>query len=273
MILMAHLLRTRALVIVATLLGLVAFSWPFIAAAYSLPHALVATTAVMVAIVALTGLLLAGAATLADSRMIALVGVLAALAAAARLLSVGAGGIEFIFVIVVIAGRVLGPRGGFLVGALAMMVSSLVWGGVGPWTVFQMLAVGWVGAGAGLSPQGSSAASRHRLEIALLAAYGAIASYAFGLLMNLWFWPISIGRGTSLSLVDGEGVAANFTRFLLYSLTTSTLTWDSVRAITTVVSLVLIGGAALKALRRVSPVRRLDREVLRLGVVEHERVR
>jgi energy-coupling factor transport system ATP-binding protein len=90
--------------------------------------------------------------------------------------------------------------------------------------------------------------------------------------MNLWFWPISIGSGTSLSLVDGEGVAANFSRFLLYNLTTSTLTWDSVRAITTVVSLVLIGGAALKALRRVSPVRGLDREVLRLGVVEHERV-
>ena len=268
----AHHLRTRAVVIVATLLGLVAFSWPFIAAAYSLPHAFVATTAVIVAIVALTGLLIAGAATLTDSPMIALVGVLAALAAAARLISVGAGGIEFIFVIVVIAGRVLGPRGGFLVGALAMVVSSLVWGGVGPWTIFQMLAVGWVGAGAGVLPQGSPVVSRPRLEIALLAAYGAVASYGFGLLMNLWFWPISIGSGTSLSLVDGQGVAANFTRFLLYSLTTSTLTWDSVRAITTVVSLVLIGGAALKALRRVVPVRGLDREVLSLGVVEHERV-
>ena len=272
MSLVNHLFRTRAFVAVASLLGVMAFSWPFIAAAYSLPHSVVATTAVVVAIAALSGLLLSGAATLTDSRMIALVGVLAALAAAARLLSVGAGGIEFIFVIVIIAGRVLGPRGGFLVGALAMVVSSLVWGGVGPWTVFQMLAVGWVGAGAGLLPQGSSAVSRPRLEIALLAAYGAVASYAFGLLMNLWFWPISIGSGTSLSLVDGEGVAANFTRFLLYSLTTSTLTWDSVRAITTVVSLVLIGGSALKALRRVSPVRGLDREVLRLGVVEHERV-
>ena len=269
---MAHLLRTRALVIVASVFGALAFGWPFIAAAFSLPHSVAGTAAVIVALVALSGLLLSGAATLVDSRKIALVGVLAALAAAARLLSVGAGGIEFIFLIVIIAGYVLGPRGGFLVGALAMVVSSLVWGGVGPWTVFQMLAVGWVGAGAGLLPQGSPIVARPRVEIALLAAYGVVASYAFGLLMNLWFWPISIGSGTSLSLVDGEGVSANFSRFLLYSLTTSTLTWDSVRAITTVVSLVLIGGAALKALRRVVPVRGLDREVLRLGVVEHERV-
>jgi uncharacterized membrane protein len=185
---------------------------------------------------------------------------------------VGAGGIEFIFVIVIIAGRVLGPRGGFLVGALAMVVSSLVWGGVGPWTVFQMLAVGWVGAGAGLLPHRLSVASRPQLEIGLLATYGVVAAYGFGLMMNLWFWPISIGSGTSISLVDGESVASNLGRFVLYSLTTSTLTWDSVRAITTVVSLVLIGGPALKALRRVVPVRGLDREVLRLGVVEHERV-
>jgi hypothetical protein len=269
---MTQLLRTRTLAIVASLLGVLAFSWPFIAAHYSLPHSVVGTTAVFVAIGALSALLLSSAARFVDSRMIALVGVLAALAAAARLLSVGAGGIEFIFVMVIIAGYVLGPRGGFLVGALAMVVSSLVWGGVGPWTVFQMLAVGWVGAGAGLLPHRFSGASRPRLEIGFLAAYGVVASYAFGLLMNLWFWPISIGSGTSLSLVDGEGVAANFSRFLLYSLTTSTLTWDSVRAITTVVSLVLIGGAALKALRRVSPARGLDREVLRLRVVEHERV-
>ena len=270
---MTQLLRTRAVVIVASVLGLLAFSWPFIAAHYSLPHSVVGTTAVIVAIVALAAILLSSGAALGDSRMLALVGVLAALATAARLLSVGAGGVEFIFVIVIIAGYVLGPRGGFLVGSLAMVVSSLVWGGVGPWTVFQMLTVGWVGAGAGLLPRRLSVASRPRLEIGVLAAYGVVASYGFGLMMNLWFWPISIGSGTSLSLVDGESIGANLGRFVLYSLTTSTLTWDSVRVITTVVTLVLIGGAVLKAFRRVSPVRRLDREVLRLGVVEHERVR
>jgi uncharacterized protein (UPF0548 family) len=65
----------------------------------------------------------------------------------------------------------------------------------------------------------------------------------------------------------------NLASFLLYSLATSTLTWDTVRAITTVVTLVLVGGAALRALRRVYSRDELDREVLGLGVVEDKSIR
>lgn len=262
----------RILFVLSVVSGVTAFSWPFIAAATWIPHGLGASAATLLAVGAVALALLWSFWRVNDPRIIALIGVLAALAAVARLLSLGAGGIEFIFVVVILAGRVLGPRAGFAVGAIAIAASSMLWGGFGPWTAFQMLAVGWVAVGAGMIPHRGAVWGPDRLEIPLLAAYGVISSYVFGWLMNLWFWPITIGGGTSLSLVDGDSVADNLSRFVLYSLTTSTLTWDTVRAITTVLSVVLIGSALLAALRRVAPPRVLDREVLRLGVVEHERV-
>ena len=266
----SHATWSTVLLGVSSLLGLFAFSWPFLTPFVALPHGALVSIAATLAAGAAIAILLVSLGGMRDPRTIALIGVLSALAAAARLLSVGAGGIELIFVVVILAGRVLGPRAGFAVGALGLVVSSLMWGGFGPWTPFQMLAVGWVGAGAGvLMPRTFRVGPR--IEVAILASYGAIASYLFGALMNLWFWPLAIGSGTSLSLVAGEGVGENLARFVLYSLATSTLTWDTVRAITTVVTLTLVGAAALTALRRVVP-ERLDREVLGLRVVEHERV-
>ena len=254
-----------------TCVGLLAFGWPFLSSLVSLSHGALVSIAAGVALGAALALLLLSFAEVSDPKILALIGVLSALAAAARMLSVGAGGIEFIFVVVILAGRVLGPRGGFAVGALGIVVSSLMWGGFGPWTPFQMLAVGWVGAGAGLI-LGRSSRIGERIEVAVLAGYGVVVSYLFGLLMNLWFWPLAVGSGTSLSLETGDGLIDNLARFTLYSLATSTLAWDTVRAITTVVTLLLVGRASLKALRRAVPSHGLDREVLGLRVVEHERV-
>jgi hypothetical protein len=84
----------------------------------------------------------------------------------------------------------------------------------------------------------------------MLMIYGALAAYAFGLIMNLWFWPIAVGPGTTVSFVEGAGFLENITRFVVYSLASSTLTWDTVRAITTMVGLALVGKPALQALRR-----------------------
>jgi energy-coupling factor transport system substrate-specific component len=174
-----------------------------------------------------------------------------ALAAAARVLSTGVGGFELIFVEVIVAGRVLGARLGFIVGVLAVVLSSFVWGGFGPWTAFQMFGVGWVAAGAGMLPRFSAVGARaRRIEVAMLAGYGVVASYAFGFMMNLWFWPIAVGPDTTLSFVEGGGFVENTTRFVVYSLASSTLTWDTVRALTTALGLAIVGRAALSALRR-----------------------
>lgn len=254
----------------ASLLGLLAFSWPLWAPLVSWSQGALSAGAVAVAPLVVVAILLSSESQLRNPRVLALVGVLAALAAAARLLSAGIGGIEFVFVMVILSGRVLGARLGFVVGALALAVSSLMWGGFGPWSAFQMLAVGWVGAMAGLLPRWPG---RAKVELGMLMVYGAVASYAFGLLMNVWFWPVVLGSGTTLSLVEGAGFGENAASFFLYSLATSTLTWDTVRAITTVVTLGVIGIPALTALRRVTARPALHREVFGFGVVENERIR
>jgi hypothetical protein len=157
--------------------------------------------------------------------------------------------------VVILAGRILGARLGFVVGVIAVALSSLVWGGFGPWTAFQMFAVGWVAAGAGLLPRmvDTHTPRGRSLEVVALMAYGALASYGFGLVMNLWFWPIAVGPGTTVSFIEGAGFLDNAARFVIYSLASSTLTWDTVRAITTVVGLGIVGKPALQALRRAHP--------------------
>lgn len=232
---------------------LVIASWPLL-----LPElGLSVTQAVVVALLGMP-LALAGAVWWAQSaltsvRLVALVGVLAALTALARVTSVGLGGFEWVFIVVILAGRGLGPAAGFVVGAVGMAVSSLVFGGLGPWTAFQMAGVGAVAAGAGMLPWRSGRVTRS--EIALLAGYGVAAAYLFGLMMNLWFWPIAVGPETSISFTEGATLGENLTRFVVFSLTTSTLTWDTVRATVTAVGIVVLARPLLGALHRVYPVR------------------
>ena len=73
---------------------------------------------------------------------------LAACAGLLRLIDLPGGG-SGIFFLVVLAGAAFGPRFGLLLGLCAMAVSAIITGGIGPWLPFQMLALGWMGAGAG----------------------------------------------------------------------------------------------------------------------------
>ena len=84
----------------------------------------------------------------------------------------------------------------------------------------------------------------------MLAAYGAFWAYAYGFLLNLWFWPWAIGADTELSFVAGAPVLENLHRFVLFTVGTSTLGWDTGRAVTNVVAIVVLGPAILSVLRR-----------------------
>ena len=84
----------------------------------------------------------------------------------------------------------------------------------------------------------------------LLAAYGAVASLAYGALLNLWFWPFVAGDGTAVSFVPGDAVVANLRRFWGFHLATL-LGWDVVRAATTVVLCMSLGRPVIGALTRV----------------------
>jgi hypothetical protein len=239
-----------------SLLAAAGFAWPLFATAVPKD----AQGAVPVVAFALVPAVIVALAVAVDREMytaktVALLGVLAAVGAAIRIAGTGVGGVEAVFILLILAGRAYGARFGLLLGLLTIAVSSMLWGGFGPWTPFQMFACGWVGAGAALLPQLRSVRrlgprTRARLEIAMLAGYGVIASYLFGLVMNLWFWPFAVGSGTGISYEPGAPLSTNLASFGLYSLVTSTLTWDTVRAITTLLGIVVVGPPALSALRR-----------------------
>lgn len=240
-----------AVLAAANLLSLAAFCWPLLAAALpqdataALPYAAlaIAPVAAVAVVVSLDG-------SVRSAHTVALLGVLAAVGSAVRVASTGVGGVEAVFILLILAGRAFGARFGLLLGATTIAVSSALWGGIGPWTPFQIFACAWVGAGAGLLPR----RVRGRAELWMLAAYGAVASYMFGLLLNLWFWPFAVGGGTGISYVPGAPLGTNLSSFLLYSLLTSTAGWDTLRAITTVIGVAVVGRAVLVSLRRVKPV-------------------
>lgn len=237
----------------ASIAAAAGFAWPLLAAA--VPSQ--AQAAVPVLALALMPALVVAVALALDremytARTVALLGVLTAIGAAVRIVGTGAAGVETVFIVLILAGRAYGARFGLLLGIATIALSSVLWGGIGPWTPFQAFACGWVGAGAGLLPRIRARSPRagRRLELGILALYGVVAAYAFGLIMNLWFWPFAVGPGSGLSYVAGAPLPRNLASFGLYSLVTSTLTWDTVRAITSAVGILLVGPAALPALRR-----------------------
>jgi len=89
----------------------------------------------------------------------------------------------------------------------------------------------------------------------MLMGYGVVAAYVYGLLMNLSGWPFALGvevpgHTGSLSFVPGDPVLENLHRFAVYTLVTSSGTFDTGRAITNAVAIALLGPAVLLTLRR-----------------------
>jgi energy-coupling factor transport system substrate-specific component len=181
-----------------------------------------------------------------DSRQLAMLGVLTAVNAFIRMLGAGAAGVETAFFLIIICAYVFGTGFGFLMGACSLLVSALITGGVGPWLPFQMMAAGIIGVGAGLLPK----SKRIWLQIGGLILYGVIGAFVYGALMTLWNWPFLAGVGTDVSYLAGAGVVENLGRFLNYEILTGGLLWDTGRAITTSILIVVTAPALLTTLRR-----------------------
>ncbi|MFF8811858.1 ECF transporter S component [Streptomyces pactum] len=255
--------RAVASLVLVSAVGVVAFGWPLLAAPDSglahsadAPWLFAGLLPLLIAVVVATISDSARASALPgddsgapglDAKSVAMLGVLAAAGAALRPLGGGTAGIEPMFFLMVLSGRVLGPGFGFVLGAVSMFASALLTGGVGPWMPFQMLAMGWVSMGAGLLP--GARRLRGRGELLVLAGYGAVASVLYGTAMNLQGWPYLGGMAASVSFVPGDPVTDNLARFLAYCLATS-MGWDLPRALVTVVLTLTLGGTILRALRR-----------------------
>jgi energy-coupling factor transport system substrate-specific component len=227
--------------------GIAAFGWPFLiqpGAALDSSHSGDAPFVFVVLLPLLAAVVLAELTSGGmDAKAVAMLGMLAAVGGALRALGPGTAGLEPTFVVIVLGGRVFGRGFGFVLGAVTLFVGALITGGVGPWLPFQMVAAGWVGFFAGTLPP-----VRGRAEVLVVAAYAAVVSLAFGLVMNLWFWPFA-AYGPEVSYVAGDSFAANGARYLLFFVTTS-LPWDLGRAVLCLVVILLAGASLLRALRR-----------------------
>lgn len=236
---------SRVTLTIAGVLGLVAFIWPFLVDPGRLGDVSIAPLLMGVLLILV---LLVGFAQLSeggiDAKALALLGVLAAVDAGLRPLSAGTAGIELVFFLLVLAGRVFGPGFGFLLGCTSLFASAIITGGVGPWLPYQMFGAAFIGLGAGLLPR-----ARGRAEIAMLAAYGFVTAYAYGFALNLSFWPFVVDPGSSTAYVPGAATWFNLRRYLIFDSVTS-LGWDTLRAITNTVLIVLTGPMILAALRR-----------------------
>lgn len=247
--------------VVANSLGLVAFFWPFF-----LPTAIGGARAgrvdepwIFAGLALCLGTLLfveLGRGGIGP-KAVALVGVLGAAMVALRLPGY-VGGFSFMFIVVLLGGNAFGASFGFVLGAVGLFASGLFVGGIGPWLPFQMVATGWIGLGAGLLPRRAP----WSLRLAALASYGFVSGFAFGALMNLWFWPFATGS-SALGWAPELGGIANLRRYLTFYGATSAL-WDLLRAAGNVVLVVVLGRPVLGALDRAARRMRVDiRDALR----------
>lgn len=252
----------RISLIVANLVGLGAFLWPFVlpaAVGGQQAHGLDAPV-ILVLLLACLGAVLfqqLGRGGMGP-KAVALIGVLGAAMVALRLPGFIAG-FSAMFIIVLVAGNAFGPSFGFVLGAIGTFASGLFIGGLGPWLPFQMVAVGWVGMGAGLIPRPAS----WRLRLGYLAVYGFVSGIAFGVIINLWFWPYAAGS-SNIGWAPEAPALANLGRYLRFYAVTS-LGWDLFRAVGNAALVVLLGRPLLGSLDRAA--RRMNLRVTPLPAV------
>ncbi len=163
------------------------------------------------------------------SQVVALVAALAALAVAGRVAFAALPNVVATTDIVIFAGFALGAAPGFVVGALAGLVSNF-WLGQGPWTPWQMAGWGLCGIlGAVL------AVARPRPSRFTLAAVCALAGVGYGALLNF-------------SLMATYGGDLSLQRFL--ALESRAVPFDAAHAIGNATLALLAGPAMVRALVR-----------------------
>lgn len=246
--------RSIAVLTVASVAGLIMFVWPLLLVpaqdATRVDQPFLFMLLLPLVVVVVVAEITEGGM---DSKALAMLGVLTAINAALRALGAGTAGLELVFFLLILAGRVFGAGFGYVLGCTSLFASALLTSGVGPWLPFQMLASAWIGLGAGLLPRRVTG----KAEIAMLAVYGIVCAYAYGLLMNLSSWPFTLGievpgHTGGLSYVPGAELLDNLHRFVIYTLLTSTAGWDTGRAITNTIAIIVLGPAILATLRRAS---------------------
>jgi energy-coupling factor transport system substrate-specific component len=199
-----------------------------------------------------------------NAKFIALLGILVSMNAVLRFLEIaipGPGGFSPIFFLIVLTGYVYGARLGFLMGALTLLVSALITGGVGPWLPYQMLAASWIGLSAPVCGPLVRLVCRvlgrrydprekrvQRLEVVVLTIFAGLWGLVYGAILNVSFWPYAVGPAEQY-WEPGIGVGDTLRRYVAFYVATS-LAWDVLRAASNVLLSLTLGAPVLRALRR-----------------------
>jgi energy-coupling factor transport system substrate-specific component len=146
-----------------------------------------------------------------DARIVALVATLAAFAALGRIAFAAIPNVKPTTDIVLVSGYALGAGPGFVVGALAGLVSNFFFG-QGPWTPWQM--AGW--GATGLIGAGLAVATRGRIGRWPLAIVCAVVGFGFTVLQDIGDWVtysdhslaqlgVYVGKGIGFDAVHAAG--------------------------------------------------------------------
>lgn len=257
---MASRLLSGSIYAMTTLLGVMAFLYPFwlpalaqgdgigIAHANDAPLMMTLLVGLCFAV-----LLLEVQGQGMSAKVLALLGILVAMNSVLRFAEAaipGPGGFSPIFLLIVLGGYVYGARFGFLLGALTIFVSGLLTGGIGPWMPYQMFVAGWTGMAAPLCRplvRLIDGEGKWR-EVLVLAVYGGVWGLLFGIVMNIWFWPF-IGGVDGQSWAPGMSIAESVRRYLVFYAVTSLL-WDAIRMVGNFTLILAFGMPVLRVLRR-----------------------
>ena len=163
-------------------------------------------------------------------REVVLLAMLAAIAAVGRVPFAGLPSIQPTSFIIIMAGLVFGAESGFIVGAVAAIVSNFFLG-QGPWTPWQMYGWGMMGMTAGLLRNTS-----WMKTVWGKCTFGFIWGYVFGWIMNMW---VIVGN---IEAVTWKYVVGVFV---------SSVYFDLAHALSNVFFIIVFGAGWIKILRRI----------------------
>jgi energy-coupling factor transport system substrate-specific component len=164
-----------------------------------------------------------------NSKLIALVATMASLAAASRIAFSAIVSLQPATFIIMISGYVFGGQVGFMVGAVAALVSNFFLG-QGPWTPWQMFCWGMCGVLAHLL-----SLKQDQFQLVSFTVLAGICGVLYGWVINIWHWAAFV-------------YPLNINTFL--AVYASSLPFDLIHAAGNIVFSLLFGGTFYQILRR-----------------------
>lgn len=114
-----------------------------------------------------------------NTKELIIIAVMVALSSVGRMIFAPIPGFKPVTAMVVITAMYFGSEAGFMTGALSALISNIYFG-QGPWTPFQMLSWGIIGAIAGIA-----AKSLKKSRVAL-CVFAVISGVLYSMLMDVW---------------------------------------------------------------------------------------